>query len=131
MAQATSYSEVAGWYDSFLLFGGLRVESPAKRAGAPVTDGLFGRNSNGLTCSRVLGGVLGSDVHGKDPKAGHLDAVPVDEFEGEFLDEAGVEGAAFADGQAKFFGDRVDDLFLGSWLAHRKWFLMTPRMAWR
>ena len=131
VAQATAYSKVVGWYDSFLLFGRLRIESPAKRASASIADGLFGGNGDGLTCSRVLGGVLGSDVHGKDPKARHLDAVPVDEFEGEFLNEAGIDGAAFADGQAEVFGDRVDDLFLCSWLAHRERFLMAPRMAWR
>lgn len=130
MAQAAAYSEVAGWYDSFLLFGRLRIESPAKRAGASIADGFSGGNGDGLTCSWMLGGVLGPDVHGKDSKACHLDAVPVDEFQGEFLDEAGVEGAAFADGQAEVFGDRVDDLFLCSWLAHRERFLMAPRMAW-
>ena len=47
--------------------------------------------------------MLGADVHGKDSKAGHLDAVGVDKLQGEFLDEAGVDRAAFADGQAEVF----------------------------
>ena len=69
--------------------------------------------------------------HGEDSKAGHLDAVGVDELQGELFDEASIDCAAFADRQAEVFRDGVDDLFLGSWLAHRKWFLMAPRMAWR
>lgn len=75
--------------------------------------------------------MLRADVHGEDSKAGHLDAVGVDELQGEFFDEASIERAAFADGQAEVFGYGIDDLFLGSWLAHGKWFLMAPRMAWR
>ena len=102
MAEATAYSVETGWYDSFLLFS-FGVETAAEGAGAAIADRLPGGHGDGLPCRGVHGGVLGADVHGEDSKAGHFDAVGVDELQGEFLDETGIDRAAFADGQAEVF----------------------------
>ncbi len=82
-----------------------RVESPAERSAAPVTQRLLLGDHDGFTRLGVSGGVLGADVDGEDAQCGNFDAVLFNQVVDQHVVVALDEPINSSHGHVELFGE--------------------------